>query len=63
MHTYGSDSFDLGRITARLHCENLYAPYRQGHELRERVLSILLRDSSDDSIAAVSTPHYQLAMS
>jgi Zn-dependent peptidase ImmA (M78 family) len=40
--TCGVETFDLGRSSVPLYCENLHAPYRANGALRSRVISLLL---------------------
>ncbi len=39
--TWGIELFEFGRTPVQLACENMYAPYRVGDEVRPRVISLL----------------------
>lgn len=58
--TWGEQTFDLGRETARLYCENAFVPYRRGGELRERVISLLLPSRLVAAPTSTGPMQYQL---
>lgn len=60
-HTYGTETFDLGKSTGvvQLHCENWHAPYRHGAEVRRRVISLLL-PLTDQSTLHKPATNYRL---